>query len=392
MQIHRIDHIQQLLPFTAAWTRLIDCQDECSSIFLTPEWLLNWWRWFGRDKRLVMYMFFQHDRLIGLMPLMIAKSRMVGVPIRVLKFMGSGHADHLDFCILPQKRAQVLGRFTDLLIEDHSWDLLDLTDIPNDSPNLDILIENLNIRNIHHRLQPAIICPYLKLNGDSWESFYSSRRSRSSRQDLKRRMRRFMELGRVSFRRYSEPEAIRDVFPQLFEIYRRRWNGKYLSVSFADRPEQDFYRETAVALATHGRLHLLTLELDDSVTAFSLSAIKNSRFTWLITAYDPAYSRYFAGELLLTRLLEDVFDSGTYREFDFTRGEEPYKFKWTSDMRQNLRLVAAGSTMLKKMLFVISCWNHKLRCKARESAFLRNIKLNGIGKLQRLAQPSAKRQ
>ncbi len=392
MQVHRIDHIKDLLPFTEAWTHLIDRQDECSSIFMTPEWLLNWWRCFGRDKRPVVYTVLENDRLIGLIPLMVAIRRILGVPARILQFMGTGHADHLDFCILPDRRREVLDRFADLLMEDHCWDLLDLSDIPNDSPNLGIFTENLNIRKIRHQLQPAIICPYLRLNGDSWENFYASRRSKSTRQDLKRRMRRFTELGRVSFRRYSDPAAIRDVFPQLFEIYRKRWDGKYLSLSFADQPEQEFYLETAVDLARQGRLHLLTLELDDRVTAFSLSAIKDSHFTWLITAYDPAYSRYFTGELLLTRLLQDVFVSGTYHEFDFTRGEETYKFKWTRDLRQNLRLVAAGRHLLKKVPFILTCWNHRLRSKARESAFLRNVKLNGIGKLQQLVQPSSKRQ
>jgi CelD/BcsL family acetyltransferase involved in cellulose biosynthesis len=392
MEVSRIDHIQDLRPFTEAWTRLVDGQDECSSIFLTPEWLLNWWSLFGRDRQLSMYVFLEEGRIIGLMPLMIATRRTLGVPTRVLQFLGGGHADHLDFCILPEKRRQVLESFTDLLAEDHRWDILDLIDIPSDSPNLDILTENLNIRNIRHQFQPAIICPFLRLNGDSWESFYASRRSKSTRQDLKRRMKRFTELGQVAFRRYSEPGAVKEVFPQLFKIYRRRWNGKYLSVSFAERAEQEFYREVAVDLAAQGRLHLLTLELDEEVTAFSLSAAKNTRFTWLITAYDPAYSRYFIGELLLSRLLEDVFVSGTYHEFDFTRGEEPYKFKWTSDTRRNLRLVAAGSHRFKKVPFAITCWNHKLRCMARESAVLRNIKLNGIGKLQRMVRSSAKDQ
>jgi len=390
MQVFRIDRIQDLLPFTQAWAHLVDQQDECSSIFLTPQWLLNWWRSFGQDKQLIAHLFFEESRMIGLIPLMIARRRVFGVPIRVLQFMGSGHADHLDFCVLKEMRRQVLDRFADFLMENHCWDLLDLYDIPSDSPNLDILIEKLNMRGMHHRLQPAIICPYLRLNGDSWESFYASRRSRSTRQDLKRRMKRLTELGQVAFRRYSEPEAVRDVFPQLFEIYRKRWDGKYLSVSFVDRKEQEFYREMAVDLAAHRRLHLLTLELDEKVTAFSLSAAKNTRFTWLITAYDPAYSHYFTGELLLTRLLEDVFASGTYREFDFTRGEEPYKLKWTGDMRRNLRFVAAGSTLLKKVPFFTTCWNHKLRRKARESAVLKNIKLNGIGKLQRLVRSSAK--
>lgn len=391
MQIQPIDRIQDLLPYTDAWTRLADGQNECSSIFLTPEWLLNWWRYFGRDSRPIVYMVWENKKLIGLIPLMITIRRILGVYTRTLQFMGTGHADHLDLALLPEKRHEVLDRFVAVLAQDHWWDLLDLRDIPNDSPNLSILTQKLEAFNIRHQVQPAIPCPYLRLNGDSWDSFYASRRSKSSRQDMKRRMRRFSELGRVSFRQYSDPDGVRDVFPQLFEIYRRRWNGKFLSVSFADGPEQEFYLETAVDLARQGRLHLLTLELDDNVTAFSLSAAKNSRFTWLITAHDPSYSRYFTGEQLLTRLLEEVFASRAYREFDFTRGEEPYKFKWTSDVRWNLRLMGAGRRLMASLPFIFTCWNHTLRRRAKESALLRNIKLNGIGKLQRLVRPTAHR-
>ena len=62
------------------------------------------------------------------------------------------------------------------------------------------------------------------------------------------------------------------IFPQLVEVYRKRWQGKNLTLSFAGEKEQEFYRRAALQLASRELLQILTLELDASVIAFTLSA------------------------------------------------------------------------------------------------------------------------
>ena len=190
-------------------------------------------------------------------------------------------------------------------------------------------------------------------------------------------------FGEVAFRRYEDDESAGRIFPQLLHVYEKRWENKNLSVSFVGEKSRDFYKKVTVDFAHDGRLHLLTLELDRKVIAFTLSAIMGSRFTWLITAFDPAFTKFFAGKLVLTQLLEDVFQRAAFKEFDFTRGDEPYKFKWTDRQRWNLRILVQNKGFMKKVPFSAIRSYAAVRREAKKSELLRNIKLNLIGQISR---------
>ena len=166
-----------------------------------------------------------------------------------------------------------------------------------------------------------------------------------------------------------------------------------MSVSFADSAERRFYPAMALDFAQQGRLDLITLELDGRILAFSLGVTHGNRFTWLITAHDPEYAKYFPGELILVYLLESVFERGDIEEFDFTRGEESYKYKWADSERYNMRLLAARPSPLGLMPFIAKTGYVVLRREAKKSSFLRYVKLELMGKLltrKRFSQESAK--
>lgn len=58
--------------------------------------------------------------------------------------------------------------------------------------------------------------------------------------------------------------------------------------------------------------------------------------TWN-TQYKPSYATYSPGRLMLVSFAEQRFNEGC-RELDFMRGEERYKFDWTSHFQTNLAL------------------------------------------------------
>ncbi len=383
MEILQIDTLDKFAPHQDAWMNILSHDHKSSTVFLTPSWVFNWWDCFGQDQRLCILLSFKGDRMVGIAPLAVFTYHFCGIPFRIAKFIGSGHADHLDFCVEEEFRRDVLENFFDYMVREVNWDVMDLMDIPEDSPNLPVLKDLFLKHHINSHIQNSIVCPYLPLNGDNWATFYAGKRSKSSRKDLKRRMRRLEDLGEVAICRYEDPESTNRIFPQLIRVYEKRWKDKNLSISFAGEKERTFYKNVSADFAVNGRLHLLTLELNQSVIAFSLSAIMGSQFTWLITAFDPAFTKFFAGELVLTHLLEDVFEKGQFNEFDFTRGAEPYKFKWTDKKRWNLRILVQNTGFMRKIPFSAIRSYVAIRGEAKKSAMLRKIKLNLLGQISR---------
>ncbi len=56
--------------------------------------------------------------------------------------------------------------------------------------------------------------------------------------------------------------------------------------------------------------------------------------------FEPAYSKYAVGMILDLYLIEHSIQNGM-REYDFTRGDEPYKRMWGTLAKRNLKIIAA---------------------------------------------------
>ncbi|MBN1356805.1 GNAT family N-acetyltransferase [bacterium] len=384
--------LNRLLPLSREWESLVERHGGSSAVFLTQTWIRSWWNHFGSvrktslrsvftaledlqksrtpfwgflrsfcwlrswwlyhgcDKTPRIYLFKDEtDRLVGFAPLALTRHRTPAGNLAVLHFIGTGLADHMDFCIEPDWRSEAIGAFVDHGITGTA--VLDLAEIPEDSPNLECLRTNLQKSGVKYLENRTAECPYIKLDAMKWNDFYSRQRSKSTRQDLERRWRQLDKTSPVTCRTYTDSESIRTVFPRLVELYRKRWETNYNILIFSGPVESRFYESLAIELAAEGRLHLMTLEQADRVLAFTYSATAGRYFTWLITSHDIEYGRYFIGEQLLIRLLEDVFTMQRFAEFDMTRGDESYKFKWTDRSRFNTRITAFGNGMKRRIIW-----------------------------------------
>lgn len=388
MHVIEVNNFDALEQHREAWAALLADVFDCSAVFVNPGWVLEWWKRFGSMNELCVLMLMNNDRLVGIAPLGIWRWPFGRSPVRVLRFIGSGSADHLDFCVHPDFRAAGLPILCEHIQRRMRWHLLDFLDIPEDSENLPVIRSALGGGRPRSALLRAIVCPYLRIGSSPWQAFYGQQRSKSTRKDLERRRRRLGDLGQLQFQRHQQREDIQSVFPKLFELYEKRWEQKYLTISFAGPRERDFYPAMALDFARQGRLDLVTLELDGRVLAFSLGVLHNHRFTWLITAHDPDYAKYFPGELMLVQVLESVFNRGDIEEFDFTRGEESYKYKWADSERYNMRLLVTRPSLFGLLPFVTIIGYARLRREAKKSRLLRYVKLELLGRLLNRKPPA----
>jgi|GEM_PF-3517288 len=382
MNIVEVKDIEQLRAHQDQWNALLAHANDSSAVFITPAWIISWWQQYQDGKELCLLLLFDEDVLVGIAPFAVYRHSFLGVSVRAVRFLGSGQSDHIDLYVHPDFREQGLPELVAYLATRVRWHVLDLIDLPEDSPTLALLPSILEQHGLRHSIERTIVCPYMRIEETDWPRLFAAKRSKSTRADLRRRSRRLGELGEVAFRRHVEPDDILAVFPKLFELYEKRWQGKNLSIGFAGKRERLFYPEAAVALAARDALDLVTLELDGRVLAFSLGAAHGRRFTWLITAYDADFGKYFPGELMLTHILEQAVTSGEYDEFDFTRGEEDYKYKWAEHDRYNVRLVVANRSVSNLVPMAVIVGYTVLRREAKRSKFLRYVKLELLGSMK----------
>ncbi|MGB0383537.1 MAG: GNAT family N-acetyltransferase [Ardenticatenaceae bacterium] len=307
-----------------------------ANIFLTREWLMTWWKFSGQSDQLyLLTVNNQAGELVGLAPLMIRKKPgFGGAKIREVTFLGNDAAcsEHLDFLSRSGQEQEVATAISAYLREHHAdWDMLYLTDIPLHSITLETL--RAQLANDHIWIdEEGASCPYLPIS-DSWDAYWDSKSGRT-RRTFRYKRRRFEKRTGGRFVFCDSPQQVQEALSRLSELNPTRWQAKGEKSAFAQQTFQAFHQEIAQRLLAKGWLDLSYLEVHDQIAAVVYSFQYGNKIFYYNSAFDPQWSKYGLGYVLLGYCIERAFTK-ELEEYDFLRGLHSYKFEWTSLTRQN---------------------------------------------------------
>lgn len=163
---------------------------------------------------------------------------------------------------------------------------------------------------------------------DTWEAFIKHARQKESRvfSDARRRQRKLeQEVGVIQI---NLNDLNCDALETCFRWKSEQLQRNELDNPFANPKNLQFLRE----LAARKIITVSSLSAGNTLLAVHIFMLKHDRFYSWITTYDPAYSRYAPGRLLLHRLLEESFRQ-KHQEFDFLLGGEDYKWNYATHVR-----------------------------------------------------------
>ena len=151
-------------------------------------------------------------------------------------------------------------------------------------------------------------------------------------------MRRLKEdYKKIDFRKYDEFGSVKDTMDIFFNLHQKRCRAKNLPGVFASKEIRDFYLEVAQLFASNGWLALYFLTANDEPIAATYSIIYNQKMYFCLGGFDPEYSRYSIGNLMHQKTIEMCIQS-KIKEYDFLKGDESYKFRWTRTYSNNLNI------------------------------------------------------
>lgn len=303
--------------------------------FLQFTWLDTWRRHFARHSRLYVLLARQPGGgLAGAAPLHIVPRRSAGIiPLRSLEFLGyrgsAVCADHLDFLAVESERARVAECLAvELLRPGHLWDVLVLADLAQDSP-LPALFERLAPK-FTASVAPAEVCYYVPMPAQVADFWAQIKRLHPV---FARGIRRYHERLRrdheVRFLAPVPPSQVGDTLADLARLHGLAHRAKGEAGNFSLAPYFAFHAEFLERMASDPGLYLARLEVDGAAAAIMYGFVAGSVLYLYQQGYDPAYSAYSIGKLLLTEVLDDAITRLGVREVDFLRGGEGYKSHWT---------------------------------------------------------------
>jgi serine acetyltransferase/CelD/BcsL family acetyltransferase involved in cellulose biosynthesis len=317
------------------WRELLEDSD-ADSLFLTPEWLMTWWEHFGGDKTLALITVRRHSRLLGIAPFFTRTRRFGGVvPQRSMELLGSGviGSDYLDVIIRRGHEAEVSRSLSEFLERQRA--VVTLSHLRRGHAAAGFVGE-LAQAGWTVAQRTIETCPYIPLEGHTWDSYLASLGS-NHRYNFNRRLRNLQKAGTLVFDMVEKEDQRRPALNVLLALHNRRWDERGGSEAMQSLQELAFHEAVSRVALERGWLRLFVLRLNGRPIGALYGFRRGPIFSFYQSGFDPDYRQHSAGLVTMGLAIRQALAEGA-GEYDLLHGAESYKFLWTSRTRDLVRI------------------------------------------------------
>lgn len=239
-------------------------------IFLTYDWCRIWWKHYGRDRTLRIYVFHSDNQLVGLLPMFLEKIFLGPIAIHRAKMVGS---DFTFGQFRPAVAPDYLGPVVYNLISDlgsSSCDQVVLGPLAGRYSAYEELVNGLRngTKAFSVRTDESHVQTYYRLTRDydQWlQGFNAAQRSNF------RREYRLLEKQAMNYTfEPSTAENWEEMFDDFVQLHQAYWHQQGKLGHFGDWPQSlAFHREMARAQVKKDRLRLLRLRCSDDSRSYT---------------------------------------------------------------------------------------------------------------------------
>ncbi|MGD2163036.1 MAG: GNAT family N-acetyltransferase [Anaerolineales bacterium] len=239
-------------------------------------------------------------------------------------FIGSVEiSDYLDVIAADEHLDEFVASLLDVL--DHkgpkTWELLDLFNLPDDSPSKQAFKTAAGERGWQveeQRLQP---CPIVYLP-DSWDAYLDQLDSKQAR-ELRRKLRKAQGYpASVDWHIISEKSELSDAVDTFLALMANDSNKD----EFLTDPMRIQFHKMCEAAYEHGWLQMAFLNVSNE-PAFGYVNFDFGNRIWVYNSgFDPAHFDLSPGWVLMGHLIQWAIEEGR-EAVDFLRGDESYKYR-----------------------------------------------------------------
>lgn len=353
LKIEEIRDTGEFMKLAGFWNNLLS-KSAADTIFLTWEWVSNWWQVYSHNKELyVLTLKDNESTLIGIAPLYIRKNKILkGFPVNGVQFLGTGEdvsPDYLDFIILQGRESEALDAFIRHLASKDQWDVLNLTDMLSTSCNIDFLAEPAKNSGFTIRQSECATCPYIVLPS-SWEEYVGTL-SANARYNVKRRIKNIERDFKTRYFVWEDFERLDDAMERLAQLHNKRWEEKECRHSFSSNEYVSFHKAVAKDFAKQGWLHLSCLELNGEIVGMLYDYRYGDKISYYQAGFDPAFHKYSPGLVLRAYVIRRAIEGGM-KEIDLLKGAYNFKYMWTGHDRCTVNVTVGRQSTASKLYFL----------------------------------------
>lgn len=360
LKINVLSRASEMEPYRDQWGQLLKSAGNVS-IFQSFDWIRAWMNSFDADKEIKIFMIFQGEELTGVIPVFIQRSRYLGLPVRIIRLAGYSDSDYNDLILREEGAEEAISLWMDYLATYvKKWDLMQFDEVPEGSRSPDLLIKAFEGRGHRVIQSETSICPFATLAGD-YESYLKGMK-KNYRKILKKKERRLAERGDSALKNWGGDMERLDHFLDVSAgLEGKSWKGEKGVGIFLDENHRRFHREFLSSETGRRHADLYFLTVDGSPMAYQYCFYWDNGLWAYNTAFDPDYSEFGPGNLMINSLIRKCCEENRFGTFDLMRGGEEYKAMWTDREKRNSRITVYSRTLYGKLLFMAESNKHLIK-------------------------------
>lgn len=306
--------------------------------FLRPEYMQIWWQTRGggewpESARLVLICAREGGKLVGLAPCFVAER----AGKRSLLLLGAIEiSDYLDVIVSANRADEFARGFLNYvkthLVAEYGIQQIELDNILELSPSIQAFQQASLELGLKLEISPLERAPYIPLNGDYEE--YLARLDKKQRHEIRRKMRRMLELPTpTNWYIVTDAATLDEEIEEFIKLMAFDPEKK----AFLNDKMKDQMRLSMRDAFKAGTLQLAFMCIGEARAAAYLNFDFGNRIYVYNSGMNPEYFEHSPGWVLLGHLLKWANENSRF-EFDFMRGTEDYKYKFGGVDRQVMRV------------------------------------------------------
>lgn len=349
------------------WNALAELADP-DNVFLRHEWFMAAWQWLRNETTLRLLGFRRDDRLVGIVPLMLHKTR----GVRVLSFMTVPDTQSCALIVPADTLEPVtLALAATLRTQLTDWDELQLSHLDHTSPAVQALHGAFAQYGFRTEERAQGNNPCVRLDG-GWDAYYA-RRSRRLKKgnnliaNILIRQGQRVELRQLGADQPLDESAMAQLLDTVKKLSANSWKS---TTGFTlDQPgPQAFIRKLTTAANRLGWLSVWLLSIDGAAVAMEYQLRYRGQVHALRADYHADFAELSPGSYLNWKMLEQLFARGE-RCYWMGPGNNAYKQRWSEGGQMQITFVAFNTTLRGRWLAlresILRPLYHRLRALMR---------------------------
>ena len=280
------------------------------------EWMEPWVRLRFGKRKLHIVAVLEKDEIIAIAPFCIENK----IGLKILHTIPIHFGDF--YSIISNESKEIIEVILEYLKSCINWSVVHFFNVNNKNTLSACLSNNKDFKE-----KKVVDIHEANFDGLSFQEYLLTL-SKNTRGQYRNKWNRLSKKGDVKLEAITSSESYELNTAEMNKIYNLRWKND--NIPLLTQAYYNMRNEAIKPYFDKKSAILYRLSLNDEAIAYRLGFLHNKTFFEWKVIYNPEYSYYSPGNLLVGKIIEDILPKG-FNRFNFMTGDYRYKKSWVSE-------------------------------------------------------------